>query len=82
MCTYRGQGLRVKLFEANDKTGGCCANKRLQGYTFNDGALYVAIPETTCFDCYSKAVRRIPTPKQTRQRCFRKPVAKFSIVSM
>jgi phytoene desaturase len=39
------RGLRVKLFEANDKIGGCCANTRLQGYTFNDGAMYVAVPQ-------------------------------------
>ncbi len=38
------QGFRVRLFEANEKLGGCCANTRLQGYTFNDGALYVAVP--------------------------------------
>ena len=34
----------MRLFEANGKLGGCCANTRLQGYTFNDGALYVAVP--------------------------------------
>jgi phytoene desaturase len=39
------QGLRVQLFEANDKLGGCCANTRLSGYTFNDGAMYVAVPQ-------------------------------------
>lgn len=39
------QGFRVKLFEANEKLGGCCANTQLQGYTFNDGAMYVAVPE-------------------------------------
>lgn len=39
------QGFRVKLFEANEKIGGCCANTQLQGYTFNDGAMYVAVPE-------------------------------------
>lgn len=36
------QGLKVKLFEANDKLGGCCANTELGGYTFHDGALYLA----------------------------------------
>lgn len=39
------RGFGVKLFEANEKLGGCCANTRLQGYTFNDGAMYVAVPE-------------------------------------
>jgi phytoene desaturase len=39
------QGFRVKLFEANEKLGGCCGTTKLHGYTFNDGALYVALPE-------------------------------------
>jgi phytoene dehydrogenase-like protein len=38
------KGLRVKLFEANEKLGGCCANTNLAGYTFNDGALYLVLP--------------------------------------
>ena len=37
-------GLEVKLFEANAKVGGCCATTSLRGYTFNDGALYLALP--------------------------------------
>ena len=39
------KGLRVKLFEANDKLGGSCANTEIDGYTFHDGALYLAFPE-------------------------------------
>jgi phytoene dehydrogenase-like protein len=38
------QGVRVKLFEANDKVGGSCATTTLGGYTFNDGALYLTFP--------------------------------------
>ena len=38
------KGLRVKLFEANDKLGGSCANTEIGGYTFHDGALYLAFP--------------------------------------
>ncbi|MEW5942377.1 MAG: NAD(P)/FAD-dependent oxidoreductase [Pseudomonadota bacterium] len=38
------RGLEVKLFEANSKVGGCCATTNLSGYTFNDGALYLALP--------------------------------------
>ncbi|MBI5099540.1 MAG: NAD(P)/FAD-dependent oxidoreductase [Nitrospirae bacterium] len=38
------KGMRVKLFEANDKLGGCCANTDIDGYTFHDGALYLAFP--------------------------------------
>ena len=38
------QGVRVKLFEANDKLGGCCATTNIGGYTFNDGAVYVCLP--------------------------------------
>jgi phytoene dehydrogenase-like protein len=37
-------GIKVKLFEANAKIGGCCATTQLGGYTFNDGALYLALP--------------------------------------
>ena len=40
-----GRGLTVKLFEANDKLGGCCANTNIEGYTFNDGAVYLCFPE-------------------------------------
>ena len=38
------QGVRVKLFEANDKLGGCCATTNIGGYTFNDGAVYLGFP--------------------------------------
>ncbi len=38
-------GVSVSLFEANDKLGGCCATSKIDGYTFNDGAIYIAIPE-------------------------------------
>lgn len=38
------KGWQVKLFEANDKLGGCCANTYIDGYTFHDGALYLAFP--------------------------------------
>jgi phytoene desaturase len=37
-------GLRVKLYEANDKLGGSCANTEIGGYTFHDGAIYLAFP--------------------------------------
>lgn len=37
-------GIKVKLFEANEKIGGCCATTNIGGYTFNDGALYLALP--------------------------------------
>jgi phytoene desaturase len=39
-----GAGVAVTLFEANGKVGGCCATTRLRGYTFNDGAVYLAMP--------------------------------------
>jgi phytoene dehydrogenase-like protein len=38
-------GHRVTLYEAGDKLGGCCATTDVQGYRFNDGAMYVALPE-------------------------------------
>ncbi|NOT99146.1 MAG: NAD(P)-binding protein, partial [Sideroxydans sp.] len=41
LCT---EGVAVRLFEANGKVGGCCAATRIGGYTFNDGAIYLAMP--------------------------------------
>jgi phytoene desaturase len=38
------EGVAVHLFEANGKVGGCCATTRVGGYTFNDGAIYLAMP--------------------------------------
>ena len=38
-------GLQVQLLEARDKTGGCCATTDVQGFTFNDGALCLILPE-------------------------------------
>ena len=38
------RGVRVKLFEANDKLGGLCATTEIGGYTFNDGAGYLCLP--------------------------------------
>ena len=37
-------GYRARIFEANDKIGGCCATTSVDGFTFNDGALYLALP--------------------------------------
>lgn len=37
-------GIQVRLFEANNKLGGCCANTYMGGYTFHDGAQYLAFP--------------------------------------
>jgi phytoene desaturase len=36
-------GFPVRLFETNDKLGGCCATTRLGGYTFNDGAVFLGM---------------------------------------
>ncbi len=38
------RGMAVQLYEANGKPGGCCATTRVGGYTFNDGALFLAPP--------------------------------------
>ncbi len=40
----RAAGVTVRLFEANHKVGGCCATTSIAGYTFNDGAVYLAMP--------------------------------------
>ena len=39
-----GRGWNVRIFEANDKTGGCTATTVDQGFTFHDGALFLAMP--------------------------------------
>lgn len=38
------KGMAVKLYEINGKLGGCCATTRVGGHTFNDGALFLALP--------------------------------------
>ncbi|MBI2752098.1 MAG: NAD(P)/FAD-dependent oxidoreductase [Betaproteobacteria bacterium] len=38
------RGVTVRLFEANGKVGGCCATTRVGGYTFNGGAVNLAMP--------------------------------------
>lgn len=39
------RGFSVKLFEASEKLGGCCGTTRLEGFAFNDGALFISFPE-------------------------------------
>lgn len=43
------KGLQVKVFEAGPKVGGACSTTEVDGYTFNDGAVYIALPEI--IDC-------------------------------
>lgn len=38
------KGVAVKLYETNGKLGGCCATTCVGGFTFNDGALFLAFP--------------------------------------
>lgn len=38
------RGLDVTLYERADRAGGCCGTTELDGYRFNDGAMYLAIP--------------------------------------
>ncbi|KRE89060.1 phytoene dehydrogenase [Frateuria sp. Soil773] len=37
-------GREVVLLEAADTVGGCCSNAQVEGCTFNNGAVYVAVP--------------------------------------
>jgi len=41
----------VVVVEASDKAGGCCSTTTMDGYTFNNGALYLAVPSLAraCF---------------------------------
>jgi phytoene dehydrogenase-like protein len=36
-------GFTVAVFEAGEKVGGCCATTTVEGYTFHDGAVYLAL---------------------------------------
>jgi phytoene desaturase len=36
-------GCSGAIFEASDKVGGCCATTTLNGYTFNDGAVFLTV---------------------------------------
>jgi phytoene desaturase len=45
-CLLAGNGFAVRLFEANSKLGGCCATTSIDGYTFNDGAVYLPMIRT------------------------------------
>ncbi|OVZ65585.1 MULTISPECIES: NAD(P)/FAD-dependent oxidoreductase [unclassified Pigmentiphaga] len=38
------QGVDVVLAEAGEEVGGCCSTVSEQGFTFNNGAVYVAVP--------------------------------------
>jgi phytoene desaturase len=42
-CLLARNGFEVQLFEANSKLGGCCATTTVDGYTLNDGAVYLAV---------------------------------------
>ncbi len=37
-------GREVIVLEAADQPGGCCSTTHVQGYRFNNGAVYVAVP--------------------------------------
>lgn len=43
-CYLARNGVQVKLFEANEKAGGCCGTTETDGYAFSDGAVYLAAP--------------------------------------
>jgi len=36
-------GFAVAIFEASNRVGGCCATTTIEGYTFHDGAVYLAL---------------------------------------
>src|SRR5512133_3939707 len=36
-------GVGVVIYEAGDKPGGCCATTTIGGYTFHDGAVFLAM---------------------------------------
>lgn len=42
--TLARAGREVIVLEAADQPGGCCSTAQVQGYSFNNGAVYVAVP--------------------------------------
>ncbi|TWI04602.1 phytoene desaturase [Luteimonas cucumeris] len=38
------QGCDVSIYEARDELGGCCSTTHVDGFTFNNGAMFVAVP--------------------------------------
>ncbi|WP_407353801.1 phytoene desaturase family protein [Luteimonas sp. R10] len=67
-------GRPVLLVEATDAVGGCCSTTLVSGFTFNNGALYVAVPSLLRaaferlgldFDAEAPLVR-IERPQETR----------------
>ncbi len=52
------KGLHVQLFEARDKAGGCCATTNVQGFTFNDGALCLILPNVLDHAFYRLGLER------------------------
>lgn len=44
-CLLARRGADVTILEANDTIGGCCATTTIDGFTFHDGAVYVAAPQ-------------------------------------
>lgn len=44
-ATYLAKhGIQATVIEAENDIGGCCANTKINGYTFNDGALFLLMP--------------------------------------
>ncbi len=39
------RGLRIRLLETNPRLGGCCAQSAQDGFSFNDGPLFLAMPQ-------------------------------------
>ena len=40
----RQHDVDVDVYEARDDVGGCCSTAQVDGYSFNNGALFVAVP--------------------------------------
>jgi phytoene dehydrogenase-like protein len=64
------QGFRVKLFEANEKIGGCCANTQLDRWTeeAKDAVAESAIMALSKIHKMDIAVRRVQSPKDYQER--------------
>ncbi|WP_430388887.1 phytoene desaturase family protein [Dyella sp. 20L07] len=64
-------GARVSLFESRDTLGGCCSTTDIEGYRFNNGAMFLAVPDLLdhAFDrlgldrAGALPLRRIVTPQ-------------------
>ncbi len=69
-------GHNVTIYECSNRVGGCCTTTEIDGYVFNDGAIYLAIPEILDYGFARLGLDRtqiLPLRKISRQQASRFP---------